>query len=120
MSLAAFLPGLGVLLMAWASVAPVAPALVLTLAWFVLALQAVYDISEVGLRQALTPDSLRGRVNASRNFAFYGAMPIGALIGGLLGAGPGLRETLLVAAVGLLLTPLWIVLTRLRRLSEAP
>jgi len=120
MSLASFLPGLGILLMALASAARVAPALVLTLAWFVLALGAVYDINEVSLRQALTPVSLRGRVNASRNFAFYGAMPIGALIGGLLGAGLGLRETLLVAAGGLLVAPLWIVLTPLRRLSEAP
>jgi predicted MFS family arabinose efflux permease len=119
MSLAAFLPGLGVLLMPWANNAPV-PALVLTVAWFVLALSAIYDISEVSVRQAATPDRLRGRVNASFNFAFYGVMPVGALLGGLLGATIGIPATLLVAAAGLLLSPLWILLTPLRRLSQPP
>jgi predicted MFS family arabinose efflux permease len=120
MSLAAFLPAVGVLLMAWASAAPVAPAVALAAAWFVLALHAVYDIGEISLRQAATPDRLRGRVNASRNFAFYGVMPIGALIGGMLGASLGIHGTLLVAAVGLLLAPLWIVLSAVRGLSQPP
>jgi predicted MFS family arabinose efflux permease len=96
------------------------PALVLTVAWFVLALSAIYDISEVSVRQAATPDRLRGRVNASFNFAFYGVMPVGALLGGLLGATIGIPATLLVAAAGLLLSPLWILLTPLRRLSQPP
>jgi MFS family permease len=120
MSLAAFLPGLGVLLMPWASAAPVLPAAVLMLAWFLLGLGAVYDIGEVSVRQASTPDRLRGRVNATRYFAFYGVMPVGALIGGLLGAILGIRSTLLVAGVGLILAPLWIVLTPVRRLSQPP
>jgi len=120
MSLAAFLPGLGVLLMTWATGAPVAPVLVLTAAWFLLAVHAIYDISEVSVRQAATPDPLRGRVNASFNFAFYGVMPVGALLGGLLGATIGIPTTLLVAAAGLLLAPLWILLTPLRRLSQPP
>jgi predicted MFS family arabinose efflux permease len=120
MSLAAFLPGLGVLLMTWATGAPVAPALVLTAAWFLLAVHAIYDISEVSVRQAATPDPLRGRVNASFNVAFYGVMPVGALLGGLLGATIGIPTTTLVAAAGLLLAPLWILLTPLRRLSQPP
>lgn len=120
MSLAAFLPGLGVLLIVSANAGPILPAVVLTVAWFVLALGAIYDISEVSVRQAITPDHLRGRVNATRYFAFYGVMPIGALIGGLLGANVGIPATLLVAAAGLLLSPLWIILTPLRRLSQPP
>jgi hypothetical protein len=120
MSLAAFLPGLGVLMMPAASSTAVMPALALTLAWFLLALGAIYDISEVSVRQAITPDELLGRVNATRYFAFFGVMPVGALLGGLLGATVGLPATLLVAAAGLLLSPLWILLTPLRRLSQPP
>jgi predicted MFS family arabinose efflux permease len=120
MSTGAFLPGLGVLLMASAGAAPIVPALVLMVAWFLLGLGAVYDISEVSVRQTTTPDALRGRVNASRYFAFFGVMPVGALIGGLLGAGIGVRSTLLAAAAGLLIAPLWIVLSAVRRLSQAP
>ncbi len=120
MSLAAFLPGLGVLLMPAAGVMSTAPALVLAAGWFLLGLGAVYDIGEVSLRQAATPDPLRGRVNASRYFAFFGVMPVGALIGGLLGAIVGIRPTLLVAAAGLLVAPLWIVLSAVRRLEEPP
>ncbi len=120
MSLAAFLPGLGVVLMAAAGAASAAPALVLIASWFLLGLGAVYDIGEVSLRQAATPDPLRGRVNASRYFAFFGVMPLGALAGGLLGAIVGIRSTLLLAALGLLVAPLWIGLTAVRRLREPP
>jgi MFS family permease len=120
MSLAAFLPGLGVLLMPAAGLVSTASALVLAVGWFLLGLGAVYDIGEVSLRQAATPDPLRGRVNASRYFAFFGVMPVGALIGGLLGAIVGIRPTLLVAAAGLLVAPLWIVLSAVRPLTEPP
>jgi MFS family permease len=120
MSLAAFLPGLGVLLMPAAGAALAASAVVLAAGWFLLGLGAVYDIGEVSLRQAATPDSLRGRVNASRYFAFFGVMPVGALIGGLFGAIVGIRTTLLVAAAGLLVAPLWIVFSAVRRLTEPP
>jgi MFS family permease len=120
MSLAAFLPGLGVLLMPLATAGPVVPELVLIASWFVLALGAAYDISEVSLRQSTTPDPLRGRVNASFHFAFFGIMPVGAMIGGVLGASLGIRPTLLLAALGLLLGPLWIVLTAVRPLREPP
>jgi MFS family permease len=120
MSLSAFLPGLGVLLFPAAAATSAVPALVLVAGWFLLGLGAIYDIGEVSLRQAATPDPLRGRVNASRYFAFFGVMPVGALIGGLLGATVGIRPTLLVAAVGLLIAPLWIALSAVRRLAEPP
>ena len=43
--------------------------------WFVLGLGSIYDISEVSLRQATTPDRLLGRVNATRHFAFSASCP---------------------------------------------
>ena len=47
-------------------------------------------------------------------------MPIGALLGGVLGAAIGLQPTILLGAVGLFLAPLWIVAGPIRRLSDPP
>jgi MFS family permease len=127
MAAAAWLPGLAVPLIPLAGSLPgaheaaagVAVGL-LALAWFILGLGSIYDISEVSLRQAVTPDPLRGRVNATRHVAFYGVMPVGAILGGLLGASLGLRPTMLIAAAGLLLAPLWILASPIRNLRKPP
>ena len=47
----------------------------------------VYYVSAVSVRQALVPDRLRGRVNATMRFLAGGVMPIGALIRGARSAG---------------------------------
>ena len=120
MSAAAWLPALGVLLIAVAGAAPAIAVAFLMAGWFVLGSGSIYDISEVSLRQATTPDRLLGRVNATRHIAFYGFMPIGALLGGVLGAAIGLQPTILLGAVGLFLAPLWIVAGPIRRLSDPP
>ena len=76
----------------------------------------VYYVSAVSIRQALTPDRLRGRVNATIRFAGGGMQPIGALIGGALGSMLGLPATLVVAAFGMLLAVLWLYLSPVRTL----
>jgi MFS family permease len=119
MALAASLPGLGILTMTLAGSQLLPPLAGLVLAWLLLGLGAIYDISEVSLRQAITPDRLRGRVNATRYVAFFGVMPLGALLGGLLGATIGIRSTLLAAGLGLVLAAFWIVLSPVRRLPRA-
>ncbi len=84
---------------------------------------AISDVLVVSIRQAVTPDRLLGRMNASYRTLVYGAIPFGALAGGLLGELIGLRATLAVAAIGLLLAPLWIIrspIPRKRRLPERP
>lgn len=88
--------------------------------WFLLGLSAVYDILALSLRQAVTPERLRGRVNASMSVVFWGAMPIGALLGGLLGQAIGLRLALAAAAFATLLASLWVVCSPLRSLRELP
>jgi MFS family permease len=112
--------GVGALLFPLAAGPPQVSVPILMGAWFLVATSSLYDIHEVSLRQALTPDRLRGRVNATRYLAFFGVMPIGALLGGLLGAVIGLRPTLLVAAAGVLAASLWIFLSPIRRLAELP
>ena len=54
----------------------------------------VYNINQVSLRQAITPDRLQGRMNASMRFIVWGTIPIGALMGGALGDAIGLWPTL--------------------------
>lgn len=81
---------------------------------------AVSNVHVVSLRQAATPDHLLGRMNASHRFFTYGAIPLGALLGGSLGEAIGLRETLLVDALGLLLALAWVVASPLPRLRELP
>ncbi len=80
--------------------------------------QVVYNVSQVSLRQAITPDNMLGRMNATMRFIVFGTMPIGAVIGGILGGAIGLRETLLVSAVGSLAACLFVVFSPVRRLRS--
>jgi MFS family permease len=110
---------------------PVALVLPLTtagagLAWFALGMAAVayggvvYNVAQVSFRQAVTPDHLLGRMNASIRFLVWGTIPIGGLLGGALGELIGLRATLLVTAVGMVLSPVWVIASPLRRLRDLP
>ena len=60
----------------------------------------IFFVNAVSLRQAVTPDRLLGRVNASFQVIIAAAGPIGFLLGGLLGETIGLRPTLFIAAAG--------------------
>jgi predicted MFS family arabinose efflux permease len=64
---------------------------------------------------------MRSRVAGVFGMINYGARPLGAVIGGLLGGWLGLRPTLLIAAVGGVLCCLWLLpspIPRLRTLSS--
>ena len=78
----------------------------------------VYYVNAVSVRQAVTPDRLQGRVNATMRFLVGGAMPAGALIGGALGGIIGVPMTLAVAEFGILLAVLWLVLSPVRALAS--
>jgi MFS family permease len=58
------------------------------------------NVVGISLYQAITPDRLLGRMNASRRFVVWGVIPFGGLLGGALGTDIGLRPTLWIAAVG--------------------
>jgi MFS family permease len=81
---------------------------------------AVSNVLVVSLRQTVTPDAMLGRMNASYRFFTYGAIPLGALLGGGLAGLIGLRPTLLVGAIGLVTALLWVVFSPLRRLAVLP
>jgi MFS family permease len=80
----------------------------------------VNDVAETSLRQALTPDRLRGRVNATIRVAAWGPSLVGALLGGVLGQAIGPRLTLLAMGLGLLCAPLWLILSPIPSLREPP
>jgi len=82
--------------------------------------QVVYNVSQVSLRQAITPDNMLGRMNATMRFIVFGTMPLGAVIGGALGATIGLRETLFVSAAGARLACLFVLFSPVRSLRAIP
>ena len=80
----------------------------------------VYNITQVSFRQGLCPPALLGRMNATMRFLVWGTMPLGALLGGILGSTIGVRETLLVAAIGGFLPVLPVFFSPLRKMRELP
>jgi hypothetical protein len=80
----------------------------------------VYNITQVSFRQLLCPERLLGRMNATIRFAVWGTIPIGSLLGGILGATIGLRPTLWVAVFGSLLAVLPVFFSPLRTMRELP
>jgi predicted MFS family arabinose efflux permease len=70
---------------------------------------AVYSINELSVRQTAAPAAVLGRVNAAMQLATRGIYPIGALLGGYLAGTFGVRFVLAVAAVGIILSTLWLV-----------
>jgi Na+/melibiose symporter-like transporter len=82
-------------------------------------LGVIWIVLADSLRQTILPQALLGRVAATFQ-AVAGALGVaGALIGGALGGWIGPRETLLIAATGVLLAPLVMVFSPLRRYREA-
>jgi MFS family permease len=80
----------------------------------------VYNITQVSFRQLLCPERLLGRMNATIRFAVWGTIPIGSLLGGILGATIGLRPTLWVALAGSTLAILPVFFSPLRTMRELP
>jgi MFS family permease len=77
----------------------------------------VFNTGQLSMRQAITPDDLQGRMN-HLSFIVGVAMPLGGLLGGFLGEIIGIRPTLLLAALGEILSVLWPVLSPVRSLRE--
>ena len=80
----------------------------------------VYNITQVSLRQAITPERLQGRMNAVMRFLVWGTLPLGSLIGGALASQIGLRTTLIVSALGGTLAILPIYFSPIRSLQAIP
>ena len=75
----------------------------------------VFSVTGLGFQQAVTPDRLLGRLNATRRFIVWGVIPLGSLVGGALASQIGLRETLWVSAIGASLSFLPLLLSPVAR-----
>jgi MFS family permease len=78
------------------------------------------NVNQLTLRQAITPHRLLGRMNAVTRFMYWGTMPVGAALGGVVAQTIGIRETLVVAACGGIVTQVPIALSPIRKLRELP
>ena len=79
----------------------------------------IYNINQMSMRQSITPAGVRGRVSATNRFFVWGTMPVGSLLGGLLGEAIGLQPTIAIAGAGMLLAGLWVAASPARSLSNA-
>jgi predicted MFS family arabinose efflux permease len=79
----------------------------------------IWVISTATLRQTVTPPALLGRVSAI-NITGYGARPLGALIGAVVGGLYGAETCLVVAAIGFLIQAVVIVASPVLRLDRQP
>ena len=59
-----------------------------------------YNITQVSLRQAITPERLQGRMNAAMRWIVWGTIPLGTLTGGAIATGTNLKTALWVGAIG--------------------
>ena len=86
----------------------------------------IYNINQVSLRQAITPEAMSGRMNATMRWFVWGTMPIGSIIGGIIGETLGVRAAILIGGAGatlafvpLLFGPVWGIAV-MPKTEEAP
>jgi MFS family permease len=80
----------------------------------------ILDINAGGIIPARTPHRIRSRVTGAWRFINMGIRPIGAVVGGALGAAIGVRETLFVASIGALFGVLFLFRSPVLRLHDMP
>jgi MFS family permease len=68
-----------------------------------------YNITQVSLRQAITPDRVQGRMNATIRTIVWGTIPIGSVLGGLLAGIIGVPQTIVLGGFVTLLASGWIL-----------
>ena len=80
----------------------------------------IYNVTQVSLRQAITPERLQGRMNSVMRFIVWGTIPLGSIIGGVLASQIGVKETLIVSGIGCFLPFLPVLFSPVRAIEEMP
>lgn len=78
----------------------------------------VANVHAVSLRQAALPEQLRGRVNAAYRLVSWGAVPIGATLGGVIATTGGPYAAMATGAVGISLATGWVACSAVPRLAS--
>ncbi|QOS81246.1 MFS transporter [Paenibacillus sp. JNUCC31] len=115
-----FLAGLVSLVIPVATLLPTLPAVILIMVMYMIdaAMVIVYNINQRSLRQGITPQNLQGRMNACMRMFGMGVVPIGAVLGGWLGGIIGTTPTLIVGAIGLMGSSIFIVFSSVRTITQ--
>jgi MFS family permease len=79
-----------------------------------------YNIPQVSYRQSVVPAEIQGRMNATMRTIVWGVMPVGALLGGVLGEVAGVRDTIGLMTVLGALAFLFVLLSPVRQIKEFP
>jgi MFS family permease len=82
--------------------------------------QVAYNVNQVSLRQAITPEPLLGRMNATMRFLVWGTIPIGQVLGGTIATLFGTHAAIWVGAVGGLFAFLPVLLSPVASLQRIP
>jgi predicted MFS family arabinose efflux permease len=80
----------------------------------------LYNINQVSLRQAITPQGLQGRMNATMRTIVWGTIPVGSVVGGVLGEVVGVVDTIYIGGAISGLAFLWIALGPVIKLKKRP
>jgi MFS family permease len=80
----------------------------------------LYNVTQVSMRQAITPERLQGRMNSVIRFIVWGVMPLGQLAGGAVATIVGLRAAIWVGAIGSALAWLPLLIGPVLKLREVP
>jgi MFS family permease len=90
-------------------------------AWMIGAFTGViYNVTQVSLRQAITPERIQGRMNSVMRFVVWGTIPLGSFVGGVVASQIGLKPTLIVGGLGSCLPFLPVLFSPVRSVREMP
>ncbi len=80
----------------------------------------MWNVNTITLRQVLTPMRLLGRMNATYRMVLFGALPVGAMLAGLLGDAVGYWHAMLISVIALTAPVAWLTFSPVFRLKELP
>jgi MFS family permease len=79
-----------------------------------------YNIPQVSYRQSVVSAEIQGRMNATMRTIVWGVVPIGGLLGGILGEVSGVHATIGLMTVLGALAFLFVLLSPVRQIKEFP
>ena len=80
----------------------------------------LYNIAQLSFRQSICPPHLLGRMNAAIRWIVWGTLPLGSLLGGVLGSTLGVRPTIWIGVIGSWAAGFWVLFSPLRAMRDIP
>lgn len=80
----------------------------------------VYNIAQLSYRQSVTPPEMMGRMNAAVRWVVWGTLPLGSVLGGVLGTLIGVRPALWLAFTGSWAAGWFVFFSPLRHMRDVP